>query len=415
MKPVVDWMKSNVFTLVFLVIMVAGLVVLPLLASSMNDGIRQEVKSRAARLKKLESFEKTQVQIGSAVRGTLKTDTIVVNPAFIQRFEALTTAEFEDAKAVFAAAEAHNSKGRGVLLDALFPDPPYTQREVLPKTFHERFIAAHEALLDEVRAGSPPGLDEMSTVLQRSRQRFLTSQLQKGEGDALTAEEQEQLDNYLSDARRNRYRDQAESISFYASIEDLRLPAWDQSRLPSMTELFDWQWQYWINQDLLHALAAANAESSSVRRAPVKRVVALYTYALPEGAGAAPQPANAAAEIRPDYGTSFTGRRSNGLYDVRFVQMDLVVETARLPQVIDAIARENFYTITNMTVTPANAYTAARDGFLYGSEPCLNVSIELESVWLRSWTTPFMPEEVRVALGVPSAKAAGASDGGAGG
>ena len=50
--------------------------------------------------------------------------------------------------------------------------------------------------------------------------------------------------------------------------------------------------------------------------------------------------------------------------------------------------------------TPGS-YAAAGAGYFYGSEPVTEVTLLVETIWLRSWTTPFMPDEVKTSLGIP--------------
>ena len=59
-------------------------------------------------------------------------------------------------------------------------------------------------------------------------------------------------------------------------------------------------------------------------------------------------------------------------------------------------------------MTPADPYQAVAEGFFYGAEPVSNVTLQLETLWLRAWTKLFMPPALKAALGIPSGeKAAG--------
>jgi hypothetical protein len=114
-------------------------------------------------------------------------------------------------------------------------------------------------------------------------------------------------------------------------------------------------------------------------------------------------------EAARDYKRSFTGRATNPIYDVRTAYVTLIVETARMPELFDALAKRNFMTVLDVTVRPADAFAAARDGFIFGKAPVSEVTMTIESVWLREWTAPFMPPEVRTALGVNSTPPADAA------
>jgi hypothetical protein len=103
-----------------------------------------------------------------------------------------------------------------------------------------------------------------------------------------------------------------------------------------------------------------------------------------------------------DKSLSITGRASNDVYDVRIVECELVIATRGIPKVIDAIAQQNFMTVLDVKIRPANAFSAANGGFIYGIEPVSRVNIRLESVWLREWTADAMPSDLREALGIQS-------------
>ena len=87
---------------------------------------------------------------------------------------------------------------------------------------------------------------------------------------------------------------------------------------------------------------------------------------------------------------------------MRAVEVVLVVETAALPRLVNALAQENFITITNLSLQPADPFAAAARGFIYGSSPVSLVKLELETVWFRKWSAAWMPMQVRDALGIKS-------------
>ena len=103
-----------------------------------------------------------------------------------------------------------------------------------------------------------------------------------------------------------------------------------------------------------------------------------------------------------DFSASLTGRTSNDLYDVRNVELVVIVETARLPELVNALARENFITITDLALQPTSAFEAAEYGYMFGDQPLSLVTMKLETIWFRKWTAVWMPQDVRDALGVKS-------------
>jgi hypothetical protein len=438
-QVILDWVRANVFTVVFIVVMIAALVAFPLVAGWLGDEIEQDVRARKAKLRELEQLEKTNVTIERPGRDDIR-ETVLVNRRLLDEYRDLTEARREDAQRVLTAAEEHNRKERGVLMSRLFPDPPAAEAEVLPKQFHSRIHEAHEELLEEIGAGTPPRPKALEAELERQRSQFLTQTLQKTDMASLTDDEKRRLREKLSKVRLSKYVEAADSIGVYVDKSALNLPAWDQARSYPMTELFDWQWQYWINQDILYAVADANAGSGgAVVRAPVKRVLDILVHPMtaargkhstggsgtsggggsgfgmgsaaggPSGGGgrggetAAPPaiPPDPQKEVPLNYDVSFTGRTSNPLYDVRIVDIQLIVDTARIPELIDALSSQNFMTVLDLKMQPADPHDALQSGFVYAPGPVSRVSLRLETIWLRSWTSQFMPREVRVALGVP--------------
>jgi hypothetical protein len=120
----------------------------------------------------------------------------------------------------------------------------------------------------------------------------------------------------------------------------------------------------------------------------------------PADPGIAQVDISAAAAI--DKTISITGRTSNSVYDVRIVDCTIVVATRGLPAVIDAIAGQNFMTVLDVQLQPANAFAAAAEGYIYGIEPVSTVKLQIETIWLREWTADAMPGDLREALGIKS-------------
>src|SRR5688572_26058344 len=114
MTQVVDWVKANVWIVVFIALMVAALITLPLLAGGMNEQVRKEVEDRARSGSDLQQLERTELGPGQAG---------IVNEQFIEQYGRVARSISEDARAVQDAAIKHNRKDRNVLLTSVFPEP----------------------------------------------------------------------------------------------------------------------------------------------------------------------------------------------------------------------------------------------------------------------------------------------------
>lgn len=442
-----EWVKSNVLIVVFSVIMVAAPVAMWFVASGMNESVQADVKKRADNLPQIKKIKDNTIDVLE-----LPPEKGVVNEQFITDYEKIAGVMSKDADAVRQASIDHNRKGRDVLMRDVLPSMPAAQMEVLPKRFHEKLVEAYDALLKAVNAGSPPDLESLRGDLERTRSSFITQKLQMDPNEKLSEDQVKQLAKHLAERRLALYSAAADSISMYATIEALGVPAWQQSSLPLPAQLFAWQWQYWIQGDVLKALAEANKADHKVYRAPVKQVHNITVMGLASGSsspsgssgpraptgfsggggggagsgrgvpggdpsmpdesmdgGGAPSGGGAGggggpnpkAQVGLDYSASITGRKTNPLYDVIYVDLNMAVETARLPQVIDAISRYNFFTVVAINVVPADSFEAARSGFIYGAAPVSEVSMTLETIWLRDWTAQFMPDDLKKSLGIP--------------
>ncbi len=453
MTQVLAWIRGNIVVVVSGVVIVATLVLAPWLAGGWSDGVRRTAEERARRATELAAFERTEVVLeipGQAPRS----DSGVVNAAVLAEYQRVSGQLREDAQRVRERAVAHNRKGRGVVVEGAFPRTDASRRETIQFEVHRGIVQAYSRLLESVRAGTPPPEEELGEELRRREFQFISSSLRKRSRADLDASELKDLESELVKARLVRCGERARELSFYASPEALGIPAPPEQRRISSAMLFDWQWRFWMAEDLLEALAAANRDFPSVVEAPVKRLVQLAVVSpLPGlsrsgdgggggggGGGAMPgmampgafggrggfgggggdgfaasgdggAAADSQMEVGPvtidssveaalDFANSFTGRVSNSIYDVRLLEAVVVVSTEQMPRLFDAIARRNFMTVIDLRVRPADAFAAARQGFIYGSEPVSEVTILIETVWLREWTAEFMPGEVRAALGI---------------
>jgi hypothetical protein len=442
MSAVLSWIKSNVYTVVFLAIMIAAPVALWIVSGRMNAVVRSDVQARAAKISELSRLEETKVELSIPGPDNPKVSaTIPVNRRFLERYQEVVGKITEDAGEIRTRVVQMNQQGRGVLLEDLFPDPPSHLRETLPGQMHRALLSAYEQLLKDCEAGAPPSVDDMRVDLEAARERYMTQILKRARGD-LDEDEQIWLTEQLTKSRLSIYAETANDLKLYATIAELNVP--QESERPERAEgqanmqMFDWQWQYWIKEDILKGLYGANESYGSVVGAPVKRLVSLTVLdgPVPQSSGgagaessrgggsaggfgpaagtrsggrkpAAPSARKAVAadpslEVQLDYSVSFTGRTDNPLYDVRLVELVIVVDSARIPQVFDALARRNFITVISpVQVDALDLFAAIGDGYFYGTAPVSRLTLTLETIWLREWTAQFMPIEVKEALGIP--------------
>jgi len=124
----------------------------------------------------------------------------------------------------------------------------------------------------------------------------------------------------------------------------------------------------------------------------------------PTGGPSAGPSGNAQPPTREDEsGTlaqSQTGRESGGLFDVFQVRIKMIVDTQRIPAILDGFSAYNFYTVIDLDLQPEDKFVALGDGYDFGSASVSELTLVLESVWLRAWTTEYMPSSVKKAIGI---------------
>lgn len=454
MDKVLPWIKANVAIVVLAIVIVVAPALAFYMRGKWNKDIHDEAASRAAKLPQVEGLTKTNVSLTIPGSEPISLST-AVNQRLLDEYKRVTEELKGDSTRVRELALTHNRKGRAPLIPRLFPEMPAVERDTLPPEMFEAVNAAYVRLLQEVRAGSPPKPDLVAQQLQSREEQYISTTLRKRTRADLEPTELKDLTTELSQARLAKYGESAQGFGMYAGLEAFILPPAALKASATEGEMFVWQWNLWVVEDVMRALAAINGPQGSVVANPVKRVLSVRPLdgmgfggnAPGAGAGAptggrqrpsfggmgvgesAPPPADAsmagtdpgagggveggaavgAGEAARDFKLSITGRTSNPLYDVRPVELRMIASMERLPAIIDALAKRNFITVLDLQLRPADPFAAATQGFIYGSEPVVEVTLLLETVWLREWTTPFMPRQVKESLKIPVASPAGAA------
>ena len=466
-QQILAWVKANFVIVIFCVLILAALIVLPIVSSGMQAGVKEQASKREQKDKELAQLGSTTIGLNDPTPGAPRVEqtSALINPQTSNAFKTYAKTRTEDAEQVLQTAIEFNRKGRGVLVAEFFPKPPRYRRDELLLDFSRQLQLAYESLLSRIKAGQAPTLSDMKDKLLRQQRQFVDVTLAKQSGSELSPEEQAQLQQELSKRRLGLLQEAANNFKIYASIDELNVPSWSMGQsIPSAAEVFRWQWDFWAIQDVFMAIAAANEDASNVMNAPVKRIVEISVTDETIGpvarseertsgssGGAAPppgggdggpklgggggsiggggigggpgmigrggtgnnrgqdpaknsvvaQPINPSAEVARNYHASLTGRASNALYDVRLVRVHLIVESDEVYDVLDAFGTRNFMTVVGLEFWPNDPFADIEEGFVYGSDSTSHVVLDIETVWLRTWTSEFMPDEVKLARGVP--------------
>jgi hypothetical protein len=292
----------------------------------------------------------------------------------------------------------------------------------------------YEAMLAAAGAGSPADVVRVADALRDMNTREV-EKITAGKR-ALTEEEQTAMTRRLAERRLAEYQSAANGFSFYAALDSLpgdrKTRAIPRGKIPpdqlTRVDTFLHQWDFWVLQDILAAARLANTSGGravDVERAVVKRIESismvdpegLYSSKDDEasqgqGPGATPPADSAAGAIPLDFSRTVTGRANspaNSLYDVRRATVTAVVASARLNEFLDAITKVNLMTVTRMDVQSVDVWKDLKEGYYYGNDHVVRVTIDLETIWLRSWTSRYMPPEI---LGVLGASGGGGGEAG---
>ncbi|MEC8353938.1 MAG: hypothetical protein VX001_00105 [Planctomycetota bacterium] len=438
-KKVIALLKANLWSLLTLVLSLGiggGAVVW---ASGEREKVESTLSERAKVVNQLDGFHRGSLDV-SIAGSNIVSGSGVPTSKLIEEVNAQVERSNAYAEAFVADAESFHLRGRKPFNTELFPEPPSSKREVIPETFHGQMASAYAQLESKVAAVKPLGEEELVEKLRARRRMYL---------GGLDEIPEENLDDYrvaMSEQRVSSLRDRAMEGGVYLDAAALDFAPYEQTKSYALGELYLWQWDYWIREDILQALTTNN-RPEGVFENPVKHIRRIAPEPIasleggsgqpgpggmgmgggaPGGSGTAGGPNSLDQQITKDLSYSLTGRQSNGVWDVRPVDILMVVETARLPEVIDELTRKNFFTVLDVSLTPVDSFAALAEGCYYGSAPVSDVALRLETVWFRSLhhdkskvtsagstdgfdagsggqVSWWMPADLRKALGIPVA------------
>ena len=451
MKSVLTWIKSH---LVIVICAVLILIVLPagfVGASMWNTSIKESAQSAFNETKgQLDRQRRVTYTLPAVLEGeTPIEETRAPNRAITQFFSEQRAQRERQVGAVLDDAVARNAAGHEVLVEGVFPSAP-TQREqqrlirelIAEIAGLDERTGVIERMLDDADAGGPVDAEQLSLVQGDldSRER---EQMSQSGSEQPSVEQLEALGERLRNARLGEISRRANELSFYAEPDAFIgaaggpefgtlpsvMPA--QGEIVPVTDAFVWQWDIWVMQDVINAIRTANSDPitgpASVPDAVVKRVDEVRVQRMEiaggsagndfggsdfddpraarfrdqrSGQGGFGQPAGGASA--GSWAPTFTGRSAmppEGA-DVRMVRLIAVVDSQRLPALLRTINASDLMTVTSVQLSEIDVWAELEQGYSFGPGHVVRATIDIETVWLRDWTAPLMPEAVRSALGV---------------
>lgn len=443
MKGILGWIKSNLLIVASTVVILVALPLGWFFSSGWNAKIRAEQEKRATQAYNQIKNAKVTYVIPSLVPGEEAwSESRPPNRILTEFVQGQREQRLSQAQEIVEQVESFNQDGHGNMAPQLLPEPASPgaetrlKYEFLAKMAGDRQMGTRSAyleLLNSIGAGEPPQpvrlAETLADVQQRETERILA---ESGTG-SLTPEQQEELRKLLMERRIAEAQRRAREISIYADLssfseegfgaESATIPPRDRAdrgttQPPTLAEVFQWNFNYWVVSDLLRAIDRANTDAggarSNIANAVVKRIEKLSVKKLPVEpepetgmgmgmgmGGFEEEPMDEGASAGVDPSVSVTGRVSTEAYDVVPAKLTLIVDSRRLPEIFTAFAETNLMTVLDADISEVDVWEDLRRGYFYGSEaPIVRVDLEVETIWLRSWTTPIMPDEVKEALGV---------------
>jgi len=420
-KAIAIWGKSNALVLILGVTSVSALIAATIISSDFftaNQNTAEEISKKWAEVAKL---ERTPVSI--VIPGNEPTTgAVLVNRKLVDAVKTRMSHNVSSGTEILQSALKHNQGNHSKIMSLRLPAGDAKLQQI-HLDMHDRLMERYADLLKKCRAVLPPAEEDILVELQRSKLRFVQAELSKSIEMKLTPDEQLKLVSDLTNRRLAAYREVAVNGGLYLDAQSIGAPSKHLDD-PNLLQLWMMQWKFWIAEDIIEACTKVN-EQGSIAASPVKRIVAIQFVGPVKGGAAPSAAAEASAEtadasqspeggtsavmgapIDPNapvslanYANSFQGWGSNQLYDVYKTTVTLVVETAKIPAVTNSFAQQNFIAITNIRIVPLDPFAAIQSGYFYGENPVSSVTLTLESVWLRQWTGPLMPDEVRLKFG----------------
>ncbi len=410
MKKILAFVKANLLSVICIAVTIISLPVLIFLGAGKASAIQEEVQGdldgKNRTLQQVEfQYQFEPVTPEMAPVEIRRAPTKAMNEAMKSWGEQLRAQSAESIELIVD----RNSEDHRVLLEGLFPEPAEPERVSKLQQVVELWPNAHRALIERVGAGAPPDAETLRAKLNIAwRQRV--ENIRSTRGVEPGVEDLEQIRASLREMRLSEYRAAASELRFYVDPGAfVDVEAWSQNSLPDMSTVWDWQWKHWIHADLLRALALANTEGQwerSLLEGPVKRLNGVSVSRMQFSGETQRTPIEYVTDIAPNWSASETGRSGwpaaqQGLYDVRYATINVMIDGARLKQVIEAIAATNLMRVVQVDLRDADPSLDLYEGFIYGGGRIVQAEFVIETVWLRSWTRDYMPPAVKRAMGVP--------------
>lgn len=404
----------------FCVVMLIAVIAIPVFVSGQADALQKQLQTR----------KKTSDDINAVLNKprhqpvvTLEADATAPelkafpNEKVIQAGEAAikgVQAQSVQLKTLAVQLNAHP-----LLVPGSLPVPrdPYQFQQTYLKQFTTEIPKA-------LNAATPPTEDEIKYQEDLEKQK-LTDEMphNKVTGEVFAKELLDQrVNDMMAKMPEQMRKNAAEQHKIYMSPSALALqpsmapPAAGAPQvMPDAEQIWFAQMGLWVQQDVVKAIIDLNQPARNVADAVVKELVQIYVpadrtmYVVPGSATNAPAPAAGPNGVTPspipastdtdafpkDFNISPTGRVSNGVFDVVAFDVVMNVQAKDVERVIQELERNRLITVNRSEVTAVNSALQQQQGYFFGPEPVVTLTLKCEELFMRDWTRQWMPTTIK--------------------
>jgi hypothetical protein len=175
---------------------------------------------------------------------------------------------------------------------------------------------------------------------------------------------------------------------------------------PRMKQIWTAQLWYWLQRDVVDRLASVNNDAASkvqgawVGTSPVKHVksIRISDYIKDEAPAKRGVTTDSPTTPPVNKDLTFTGTFRHNLWEVINLRLVVVVDVRDLPSILEALTHDSYSVVLDVDYSEI-ARRLDFNGIVYGPEPIVEATIDLQAYLSNQATVPLQPQVIRDALG----------------
>jgi hypothetical protein len=402
-----DFVKKNIVSIICGVIAIAAVVAAFVPLGGMVVDVQGQLDKSAQTHKSMQELGNKARQLPIVDPDKAEAETLTAFPSqkVIDQGKAIVEEMKKQSSAMLAAAIKMNE--HKLLVDKSLPTPPsqfqqYQFRDQYRDLLLPVTMGALPKIATTMKGGVPPTSQDLEKRKLEIAERITKELLITVAGQATNQQQvQQAINDAVAKLPQEMRQEMANKSLVYVNPDafDFYQPI-SGPAAPDPVNIFAAQLALWVQQDVAAAINDANRGAKNVTDAAVKRLIKIQVPAQFVRAAEVPTSGDPDGAVNKAPAWSPTGRVSNPLYDVVHFTMQLDVEQARLNQFLRTINTNRLINVINVNYNAIDAAERLGQGFIYGDKPVINVQVDCEALFMRSWMTPLMPPIVKQSLGI---------------